>query len=92
MLDLKHIIRNYAVKIAENEKKKSINLRLQRQTLNTFSEQKLIEQSHKKNLTTLLKHSVSQSFFMSDINNSSTLTEVSITSKKTELTDLDLWV
>ena len=28
--DLKHIIRNYAVKFAENEKKESVNLKLQR--------------------------------------------------------------
>ena len=41
--DLKHIIRSYAVKFAENEKRESVNLRLQRQTLNTFSEWKLIE-------------------------------------------------
>ena len=65
--DLKHIIRSYAVKFAENEKEESINLRLQRQTSNTLSEWKLIDQSWKKDLTALLKHSVLQSFFMFSI-------------------------
>ena len=36
--DLKYIIKSYAVKFAENKKKESVNLRLQRQTSNTFSE------------------------------------------------------
>ena len=76
----------------ENEKKESINLRLQRQTLNTFSEQKLIEWSWKKNLTALLKHSVLQSFLMFSMNNSSVFTEISTALKETELTDSDLWV
>ena len=88
--DLKHIIRNYAVKFAENEKKESVNLKLQRQTLNTLSEWKLIEQSQKKNLTALLKHSVSQSFFMFSMNNSSVFTEISTALKETELIDSDL--
>ena len=87
--DLKHIIRSHAVKFAENKKGESINLRLQRQTSNTLSEWKLIEQPHKKNLTTLLKHSAPQSFLMSDMNNSPALTEVSIMSEKAELTDSD---
>ena len=41
--DLKHIIRSHAVKFAENKKRESINLRLQKQTSNTLSEWKLIE-------------------------------------------------
>ena len=90
--DLKHIIRNYAVKFAENEKKESVNLRLQRQTLNTFSEWKLVEQSQKKNLTALLKHLISQLFLMLSMNNSSVFTEISTALKETELTDSNLWV
>ena len=87
--DLKHIIRSYAVKFAENEKRESINLRLQRQTSNTFSEQKLIKWSWKKNLTALSEHFISQLFFMSDMNNSSVFTEISTASEETELTDSD---
>ena len=90
--DLKHIIRNYAVKFAENEKKESVDLRLQRQTSNTLSEWKLIEWSWKKNLTALSEHSVLQLFLMFSMNNSSTLTEISTALKETELTDSDLWV
>ena len=92
MSDLKCIIRNYTVKFAENEKKESINLRLQRQTSNTFFEWKLIEQSQKKNLTALLKHLILQLFLMLSMNNSSTLTEISTASEETKLTDSDLWV
>ena len=87
--DLKHIIRSNAVKFAENEKKESVNLKLQRQTSNTLSEWKSVEQSQKKNLTALLKHSVLQSFLMSDMNNSSALTEISTALKETKLTDLN---
>ena len=58
----------------------------------TLSEWKLIEWLWKKNLMTLLKHSVSQSFFMSGMNNSPAFTEISTASEKTELTDSDLWV
>ena len=87
--DLKHIIRSHAVKFAENKKKESIDLRLQRQTSNTLSEWKLVEQSHKKNLTTLLKYSASKSFLMPGMNNSPVLTEASFTSEKTELTGSD---
>ena len=90
--DLKHIIRSYAVKFAENEKKESVDLKLQRQILNTLSEWKLIEQSQKKNLTALLKHSVLQSFFMFSMNNLPAFTEISTALKETELTDSDLWV
>ena len=90
--DLKHIIRNHAVKFAENEKKESVDLKVQRQTSNTLSEWKLIEQLHKKNLTTLLKHSASQSFLMSDINNSPAFTEITIMLKENELIDSDSWV
>ena len=87
--DLKCIIRSYAVKFAENEKRESINLRLQKQTLNTLSEWKLIKQSQKKNLTALSEHSVLQLFLMSDMNNSSAFTEISTALKETELTDSD---
>ena len=90
--DLKHIIRSHAVKFAENEKGESVNLRLQRQTSNTLSEWKLVEQSWKKNLTALSEHSVLQSFLMSGMNNSSAFTEISTASEETELTDSDLWV
>ena len=51
--DLKHIIRSYAVKFAENEKKENVNLKLSRQTFNTFSEQKSVEWSHKENISIL---------------------------------------
>ena len=90
--DLKCIIRSYTVKFAENEKRRSVDLRLQRQTLNTLFEWKLVEWSQKKNLTSLLKHSVLQSFFMSGMNNSSALTEISTALKETELTDSNSWV
>ena len=90
--DLNHIIRSYTVKFAETEKKESVDLKLQRQILNTLSEWKLIEQSQKKNFTALSEHSVLQSFFMSDMNNSSALTEIPTALKETELTDSDSWV
>ena len=90
--DLKHIMRSYAVKFAKNEKKESVNLRLQRQTSNTLSEWKLIEQLWKKNLTALSEHSVSQLFFMLNMNNSSVFTEILTASEETELTDSDLQV
>ena len=82
MSDLKCIIRSYAVKFAENEKKENVDLKLQKQTLNTLSEWKLVEQSQKKNFTALSEHFILQSFFMSDMNNSSAFTEISITVEK----------
>ena len=90
--DLKHIIRSHAVKFAENKKGGSVNLRLQRQKPNTLSEQKLIEQPHKKDLTTLLEHSVSQPFPMPGIDNPPAPAEASTTSEETELTGPDLRV
>ena len=87
--DLKHIIRSHAVKFAENEKGGSVNLRLQRQTSNTLSEWKLVGQPQKKDLMTLLKHLISQSFFMLSMNNSPVLTEIPTASEKTELTGSD---
>ena len=90
--DLKCIIRSHAVKFAENKKGESVNLRLQRQKSNTLPEQKLIEQPHKKDLTTLLKHSVLQSFLMPSIDNPPVSAEASTTSEETELTGSDLWV
>ena len=51
--DLKHIIRSYAVKFAENEKKENVNLKLSRQTSNTLSEWKSVEWSCKKNTSIL---------------------------------------
>ena len=87
--DLKCIIRSHAVKFAENKKGESVDLRLQRQTSNTFSEWKLVEQPHKKNLMTLLKYSASKLFFMSGMDNSPVPTEASSTSEETELTGSD---
>ena len=51
--DLKCIIKSYAVKFAENEKRENVNLRLSRQTFNTFSEWKSVEWSCKKNISIL---------------------------------------
>ena len=90
--DLKCIIRSHAVKFAENEKRESVNLRLQRQTSNTLSEWKLVEQPWKEDLTALSEHFILQSFFMSGMNNPPVLTEISTASKETELTDSNSWV
>ena len=87
--DLKHIIRSHTVKFAENKKRESVDLRLQRQTSNTLSEWRLVEQSWKKDLTTQLEHSVPQSFLMPSMDNSSAITEVSTMLKETELTGSD---
>ena len=64
-------------------------MRLQRQTPNTLSERKLVGQPHKKDLTTLLKHSAPQSFLMPGMDNPPALAEVPTMSEEAELTGPD---
>ena len=48
--DLKCIIKNHAVKFAESEKRGTVDLRLQWQTLNVFLDRKFIEYLWKKSI------------------------------------------
>ncbi len=48
--DLKHIIKNHTVKFAESEKKDTVNLRLQQQTLNVLLDRRSVKCSWKKSI------------------------------------------
>ncbi len=50
--DLNWIIKNHAVKFAEDEKNKNMNLQLCKQTFNILSEQKSVKRSSKNNVLT----------------------------------------
>jgi len=50
-LDLKCIIKSYAVKFAESEKKDTVDFKLQQQTLNILLDRKSVEYLQKKLIT-----------------------------------------
>ena len=50
--DLDQVIKNHAVKFAENEKNENMNLQLCKQTFNVFSERKFVKRSSKNNIST----------------------------------------
>ncbi len=66
--DLDQIIKNHAVKFAEDEKNENMNLQLHKQTFNVFSEQRSVKKSSKNNVSTNILKSDA---FMIDISSES---------------------
>ena len=67
--DLDQVIKNHAVKFAEDEKSEDMTLQLCKQTFNVFSEQRSVKRSSKNNVSTnVLKFDA----FMIDVSSEST--------------------